>query len=172
MKKISTLLLVLCLTAFYSCKKDKKEDVIEDTTTEVNKEENTSTSQPAVYSDDVKKVRITLDSKNGSTANGKVVLKQEKNVLSMVVLMEGLSEGDHAIHIHDKADCGEGTGSSQGFIGNLTTDNTGKGTLNFSTQEWCIGCGDSNKDILGKALVVYQGTNNDSSKSACGIISE
>mgnify|MGYP000910931449 CR=1 FL=1 len=28
----------------------------------------------------------------------------------------------------------------------------------FSTDQWCIGCGDENKDILGKAIIVHQGT--------------
>ncbi|MGB2416167.1 MAG: superoxide dismutase family protein, partial [Flavobacteriaceae bacterium] len=30
-------------------------------------------------------------------------------------------------------------------------------TVEFSTDEWCIGCGDPTKDILGKGVIVHQG---------------
>ena len=26
------------------------------------------------------------------------------------------------------------------------------------TDEWCIGCGDETKDILGKAIIVHEGS--------------
>ena len=37
-------------------------------------------------------------------------------------------------------------------------DNTGKGSITFTTDQWCIGCGDVTKDILGKAVIVHAGT--------------
>ncbi|WP_353779415.1 superoxide dismutase family protein [Winogradskyella sp. 3972H.M.0a.05] len=182
MKKISTLIMVLCLISFYSCKKDKKEDATDVKTEEVVdvKEEDTNkTSQPATYSDEVKKLRIALDSKSGSTATGNVVIKQDKGVVSMIAVMSGLSEGEHAIHIHEKADCssddgkstgghwnptgqphgkwGDAKGYHKGDIGNFVADANGNGTIDFKTQEWCIGCGDPAKDILGKAIIVHQG---------------
>jgi len=30
-------------------------------------------------------------------------------------------------------------------------------TIEFATDEWCIGCGDATKDILGKGIIVHQG---------------
>ena len=29
--------------------------------------------------------------------------------------------------------------------------------IEFKSDEWCIGCGDPNKDILGKGVIVHQG---------------
>jgi len=98
----------------------------------------------------------------------------------MTAVMDGLTEGTHAIHIHDKADCSSADGKStgghwnptatphgkwgaaegyhKGDIGNFNADAKGNGTITHITDEWCIGCGDSNKDILGKAIIVHQGT--------------
>jgi len=30
--------------------------------------------------------------------------------------------------------------------------------VTFLTKEWCIGCGDDSKDIIGKSIIVHQGT--------------
>ena len=91
----------------------------------------------------------------------------------------GLDEGEHAIHLHEKADCSSADGTStgghwnptyeqhgkwgsedgyhKGDIGNFTADADGNATVEFMTDEWCIGCGDDTKDILGKAVIVHQG---------------
>ncbi len=37
-------------------------------------------------------------------------------------------------------------------------DEKGNGTITFTTDQWCIGCGDPNKDIMGKAVIVHEGT--------------
>jgi Cu-Zn family superoxide dismutase len=93
---------------------------------------------------------------------------------------EVLTEGVHAIHIHEKADCSSTDGKStgghwnptaqphgkwdavegyhKGDIGNFTADASGKGSVTFTTDQWCIGCGDETKDILGKAVIVHAGT--------------
>ncbi|HRV56153.1 MAG TPA: superoxide dismutase family protein, partial [Mangrovimonas sp.] len=50
----------------------------------------------------------------------------------------------------------------------------------FSTDEWCIGCGDPKKDILGKGLIVHEGaddyvtqpTGNAGGRISCGGIIE
>ena len=102
--------------------------------------------------------------------NGTVAFKAE---------MTGLTEGTHAIHIHQTADCSSADGKStgghwnptaqphgkwgaeagyhKGDIGNFIANADGNGTITFSTDEWCIGCGDNTKDILGKAIIVHQG---------------
>ena len=67
----------------------------------------------------------------------------------------------------------------KGDIGNFTADENGNGTITLKTEEWCIGCGDTNKDILGKGLIVHdkaddfitQPTGNAGARVACsGII--
>ena len=42
-------------------------------------------------------------------------------------------------------------------VGNFIADEKGNGTITLTTDEWCIGCGDASKDILGKGLIVHQG---------------
>ena len=181
MKKFSIIILTMFLFTTLGCKKDKKEEVKEtETKTETTNNSTTSTSKPVVDDGEIKKMIIDLNSKSGSNVTGKVVFKQEKGVVSMVALMEGLDEGEHAIHLHESADCssddgkstgghwnptgqphgkwGDAKGYHKGDIGNFMADANGNGTINFYTQEWCIGCGDPNKDIVGKAVIVHQGT--------------
>jgi hypothetical protein len=45
----------------------------------------------------------------------------------------------------------------KGDIGNFTADANGNGTI-LTTDEWNIGSGDPTKDILGKGLIVHEGT--------------
>lgn len=174
-------LLALCLSV--SCKSDKKENA--ETNTEVDyktEEEKTATGsnkeKPAYYDDD-RKLTFNLDSKSNSGVSGSVVFKQEKGIVSMIAVLSGLSEGQHAIHIHEKADCSSDDGSSsgghwnptgqphgqwgddagyhKGDIGNLTANTDGNATITKITDEWCIGCGDDSKDVIGKAIIVHQG---------------
>lgn len=166
MKRISLILVAAGLVLATSCKKEKKEvekkvEQIEETV-------------------DIKKLKTTLSPKSDSKVSGNVVFTEENGVVKMVAIMEGLSSGEHAIHLHEKADCssadgkstgghwnptfadhgkwGDAKGYHKGDIGNFTATESGLATVNFSTEEWCIGCGDDKKDITGKAVVVHQGT--------------
>ncbi|UOB17829.1 superoxide dismutase family protein [Abyssalbus ytuae] len=170
MKKISLLILGILISTT-SCKKVKKET--EETTEEVKE------VVEEVKSDESKKIKVTLEPKSNSNVKGSVVFTETNGTVKMVAVFEGLSEGEHAIHLHEKADCsaddatssgghwnptfkdhgkwGVESGYHKGDIGNFTADANGNGTLTFSTDEWCIGCGDETKDILGKAVIVHQG---------------
>lgn len=180
-------LAIVAICLFVSCKSDKKETetVVEEATTEVATEAETKTpvltevkEKPAYYSEK-RKVTMSLDSKSGSTATGNIVFTQEGGIVTMIGVLSGLSPGEHAIHIHDKADCssndgkssgghwnptahkhgkwGDANGYHKGDIGNFTANSDGRGTITKITDEWCIGCGDATKDILGKAIIVHQG---------------
>lgn len=160
-----------------SCKNDKKDEPKSNESTEMTDSENQTSEMD---SKEENKVQVTLESKSGSSVSGSAVFTQEDNVVKMVVVVDGLSEGTHAIHLHEKADCSsaDGTsagghwnptnqphgkwGSPDGFhlgdIGNLNANANGKATITMTTDKWCIGCGDTNKDILGKAIIVHQGT--------------
>lgn len=173
MKKQSLLILALAMSLSFSCKSDKKEDVKEDQDMEQETVNDMSTA-PAT-----KKVTVTLESKSDSKANGNVVFTETDGVVKMVAILGGLSEGEHAIHIHENADCSAADGSSagghwnptgqphgkwkadggyhKGDIGNFSASSTGNGTITKMTPEWCIGCGDPNKDILGKSIIVHEG---------------
>ena len=52
----------------------------------------------------------------------------------------------------------------------------GTAKLMFQTDQWCIGCGDPTKDILGKAVIIHEGrddlttqpTGNAGGRVSCG----
>ncbi len=166
MKRISLILVAAVLVFATSCKKEKKE-----VDTKVEEVVETMAS---------KKLKTVLSPKSDSKVSGNVVFTEENGVVKMVAIMEGLTPGEHAIHLHEKADCtsadgkstgghwnptfknhgkwGDVAGYHAGDIGNFKANENGLATVNFSTSEWCIGCGDETKDITGKAVVVHQGT--------------
>ncbi|MBA6151215.1 superoxide dismutase family protein [Gelidibacter maritimus] len=170
MKRISLILLAVCaLTITTSCKNDKKETKV-DETKEISKEAPVN---------EVIKLQVALEAKSGSDVKGNAVFTEEDGVVTLVVVLDGLTEGEHAIHLHEKADCSADDGTSsgghwnptnqphgkwgspdgyhKGDIGNLQADANGNATITMSTDEWCIGCGDANKDIIGKAIIVHEG---------------
>ena len=170
MKKIVLSLMIVSLVML-SCKDDKKKDSEENVDVEVVEE---------VKQDEIKRVTMTLESKSGSTAGGTVEFIEDSGVVKMIATLSGLTPGTHAIHIHEKADCtaedgtssgghwnptfaphgkwGDKAGFHKGDIGNVEADEEGNASLTMKTDEWCIGCGDEKKDILGKAIIVHQGT--------------
>jgi hypothetical protein len=40
----------------------------------------------------------------------------------------------------------------KGDIGNIEIDSLGNGTLKMATDQWCLGCDDSTKNIIGPAI--------------------
>lgn len=169
MKKLAISITLIGLIAFVGCK-DKKADAEQDkiAETETIEEEVTTTT-----------VEFLLEPKSGSNASGKVKFEETNGIVKVEVNLTGLTPGLHAIHIHEKADCssadGKSTGGhwnptmvkhgkwgdSQGYhkgdIGNFNADENGEGSVSMQTDEWCIGCGDEKKDILGKAIIVHEG---------------
>ena len=171
MRKISIFTLACLIALTISCKNEKKDS-----------KQTTEETIPVTeeVSEEVVVITFNLEPKSDSNVSGTVTFTQENGLVTMVAEMEGLTEGAHAIHIHEKADCsspdGKSTGghwnptaephgkwgAEEGFhkgdIGNFMADSTGKGSITFSTDQWCIGCGDETKDILGKAVIVHAGT--------------
>lgn len=167
--KYITLALIASAT-LGSCKEETKkvEEVVE--TVEVE-----APAAPVV-----KEVTFKLDSKSGSNAAGTAIFKEKDGQVTFTAVLGGLTEGTHAIHIHQTADCSseDGTsagghwnptnephgkwGATEGFhkgdIGNFPVDESGNGTITKTTDKWCIGCGDPKKDVLGKGIIVHQGT--------------
>lgn len=175
MKKASIFILILTLVFAVACKGEKKET---ETTTETEVEK--TEEQTETTTSEVKQVSIALESKSNSTVTGTVIFTQDGDNVTMVATITGLSEGTHAIHLHEKADCSSDDGKSsgghwnptaqphgkwgaaegfhQGDIGNFEADADGNGSITFTSDQWCIGCGDDTKDILGKAVIVHEGT--------------
>ena len=174
MKIFKTQLALLAILVAFSCKEVKKEasdakeeveELMDEAKTEMNEEETV--------------VKFMLEPKSDSKVKGEVTFTEDDEEVSMVAVLSGLTEGEHAIHIHQTADCTAADGSSagghwnptnephgkwgasegyhKGDIGNFTADADGNAKVEFSTEEWCIGCDDENKNILGKGVIVHQG---------------
>ena len=174
MKIFKTQLALLAILVAFSCKEVKKEasdakeeveELMDEAKTEINEEETV--------------VKFMLEPKSDSNVKGEVTFTEEDEEVNMVAVLSGLTEGEHAIHIHQTADCTAADGSSagghwnptnephgkwgasegyhKGDIGNFTADADGNAKVEFSTEEWCIGCDDDNKNILGKGVIVHQG---------------
>ncbi|HLT51461.1 MAG TPA: superoxide dismutase family protein [Arenibacter sp.] len=172
MKKFKLLSLCILFITAFSCKDVKKEskeamDTIDTTVQDVTDEIQTKT------------LNFTMEPKSDSNVRGDVTFTEEDGTVNMKAVLTGLTPGEHAIHIHEKADCSAADGTStgghwnptfaqhgkwgategyhRGDIGNFTADADGNGTVEFSTDEWCLGCDDETKDLLGKAVIVHQG---------------
>ncbi len=172
MKTVQLMAIGLLLVSSFSCKEAKKEN--NEASDEMN--EAVEEIKEAVS---VETIKFTMEPKSDSDVQGEVVFTEENGIVKMTATFSGLTEGEHAIHIHEKADCSSADGKStgghwnptnephgkwgvaegyhKGDIGNLTGDADGNATLEFSTDQWCIGCDDGNKNIVGKAVIVHQG---------------
>jgi Cu-Zn family superoxide dismutase len=167
MKNLKLVAIMVALVFATACKKEKKEEIKE-------------TEAESVMVQTEKKLVVNLSPKSDSEVEGTVTFKEKDGIVSMTANITGLSEGEHAIHIHEKADCSSPDGTSsgghwnptaqphgkwkaetgyhKGDIGNFKVGADGQGIVSLTTDEWCIGCGDVTKDILGKAIIVHQGT--------------
>lgn len=175
MKTIKLAVIGLLLISSYNCKEVKKE--ADKAGESMDEMENETTDM--MVDQDEKTITFMMEPKSDSNVSGEVTFTEENGEVSMTAELSGLSEGEHAIHIHQTADCSadDGTsagghwnptnqphgewGASEGYhkgdIGNFTADADGNATVEFSTDEWCIGCDDENKNIIGKAVIVHQG---------------
>lgn len=143
--------------------------------------------KPQNKSADTKKLNIAFEAKSNSSVAGTATFVEKNGKVNFEAKISGLKPGIHAIHIHEKSDCSAADGSSagghwnptfkkhgkwgvgeyhKGDIGNFTADEKGNGKITLTTDEWCIGCGDQTKDILGKGLIVHDGTDDFTSQPA------
>ena len=169
------------MVLFIACKEEKKvtdtNEAEKSEKTKVTKEESKETSKKGNV---IKKdVNIRLESKSNSNAFGKVYFNEVDGKVTLEAKFIDLEPGTHAVHIHENADCsspdgksagghwnptfenhgkwGDKNGYHKGDIGNIEADENGYASLSMQTDEWCIGCGDEKKDILGKSIIVHQG---------------
>ncbi len=172
MKKVSFTLLFSAVLVLSGCKNDKRAD---DNTTPAETNQTTQTEER----EETKKITVTIESRSGSNLSGNAVFTEENGQVTMTAIIDGLSEGLHAIHLHESADCsaqdgssagghwnptaqkhgkwGDAAGYHRGDIGNFKVDANGNGTITMTTDQWCIDCDDQNKNIVGKAIVVHDG---------------
>jgi len=141
-----------------------------------------------------------LESRSGSTVTGKVTFTQHGGKVSMKVVVNGLTPGNHAIHLHDKGDCSAPDATSagghwnpsaedhgkwahapfhHGDIGNLVADAKGKAELHMESDLWTLGDGKPS-DVIGHAVIVHakeddfttQPTGNAGGRVTCGVITK
>lgn len=173
MKKLQLIGLSLVLAISYQCKDAKKE------TQETMSDEVEATEVIVEEVVDVEIITFKMEPKSESMVQGEVTFTESDGMVSMSAVLSGLTEGEHAIHIHEKADCSSDDGKStgghwnpthephgkwgavegyhKGDIGNFTADEEGNAVVEFETDQWCLGCDDENKNIVGKAVIVHQG---------------
>lgn len=133
MKKLAILLSVSLLLTF-SCKNQKKLEP-----------ENPLPKQ------EVKKVKFKLEPKNDSKVSGNVVITEENAKVTMHAIIQGLDKGVHTLYIKDQSLDANNNGK---VVSNINADKNGFAAVNFSTKEWCIGCDDAKKNIIGKAITI------------------
>lgn len=178
MKKVQATLLGLFIVTVFSCKEVKKDtNAAKEEMEAVETEFETEKEMIEMAKNEA--ITFQLEPKSDSGISGEVTFAEEGGTVSMSASLTGLTEGEHAIHIHEKADCSSADGKStgghwnptfqphakwgaeggyhKGDIGNFTADASGNASISFATSEWCIGCDDDTKNIVGKAIIVHQG---------------
>lgn len=175
MKTIKIIAAVFLIAFSYNCKDVKKG--MEDA--EAKAAEAEATAKKAEEKMQIESISFEMEAKSDSNVTGKVTFTEADGKVAMTAMLTGLTEGEHAIHIHDKADCSSADGKStgghwnptntphgkwgaeegyhKGDIGNFMADAEGNATVEFSTDQWCIGCDDETKNIVGKGVIVHQG---------------
>ncbi len=202
MKRTSLILSIMALVfTVYSCKNKPKKDQQKDAQQEMKAPDNSESqmnkdkaAENAAQKSSKKAVAM-VEPKEGSHIFGKVVFTQENGKVTMEATLKGLTAGEHAIHIHENPDCsdagghwnptdqphgkwGAEKGYHRGDIGNFKANAEGVATMTFTTDKWCIGCGDAKKDILKHSIIIHQGTDDFTSQPSgdagarvgCGVI--
>lgn len=205
MKKITLAIMALALVvSLNSCKETTKEDVNE-VTNEMDEgmddhdhdgEDHDHDSELMVG----KEIMVAMGSKSGSNVTGSIMLTQGEEEVTMVASFTGFTPGEHAIHIHENGDCSSDDAKSagghwnpttedhgkwggdhehhMGDIGNLMANEAGGATLTFSTDKWCLGCDDEERNVIGKSFIVHASADDFESqpsgaagaREACGVI--
>ena len=178
MKKLGLLLTATAMFAFIGCKNENKKIDIDSVDSDDILVVETPTDRDA-EKESIKTIAVMMEAKSDSKVKGEVYFTQEDGRVRMEAKFSGLNPGTHAIHLHENSDCssadgmstgghwnptkekhgkwGDAEGYHKGDIGNFEANSDGNGGITFETDEWCIGCGDENKDIIGRSVIVHEG---------------
>ena len=129
-------------------------------------------------------IKKSVKQLNDSKISGYISLTSKninnKSSVELEAHLFGLKPGESAIHIHEFADCssidglslgghwnptsqphgkwGNEEGLHLGDIGNFSVDSIGHGMVKFKTDLWCINCSDKDKDLIGRSIVIHNGS--------------
>ncbi|MFL2618771.1 MAG: superoxide dismutase family protein [Flavobacteriales bacterium] len=129
-------------------------------------------------------IKKSVKQLNDSKISGYISLTSKninnKSSVELEAHLFGLKPGESAIHIHEFADCssidglslgghwnptsqphgkwGNEEGFHLGDIGNFSVDSIGHGMVKFKTDLWCINCSDKDKDLIGRSIVIHNGS--------------
>lgn len=146
------------------------------------------------------KAKAVLESRSGSTVTGTATFTQHGSKVLMKVVVNGLTPGLHAIHLHETGDCsapdatsagGHWNPSSEnhgkwghapfhhGDLGNLVANSKGKAQMSIESELWTLGDGKPS-DVVGHAVIVHakeddfttQPTGNAGGRVACGVVTK
>ena len=178
MKQLSLAILCSAALIFTGCRNENQsaEDRVEENALKTQDE--MQAEDATTENEEPKELTINIEPRSNSKLSGEAVFTEENGEVTLVATVSGLTEGQHAIHIHEKADCSADDGSSagghwnptmedhgkwgegeyhRGDIGNFDVDADGNGSITFSTDEWCIGCDDEKRNIVGKSIMIHEG---------------
>ncbi len=132
----------------------------------------------------------------GNSAKGTVWFTESDGKIEVKAELEGLTEGKHGFHIHEKGNCSAADGTSAGGhfnpqgldhgalndsishvgdMGNITAGADGKASLEFTDEKMSFY---GENSILGRAIIVHAGeddlksqpTGDAGGRVACGVI--
>lgn len=178
MKRIGITIILSAAFIFTSCKNENQTAA-----DRVDEHKNITKDIPEEGANDTslegQEITVQMEPRSGSNVSGTVTFIEKNGEVTMTAELSGLSEGMHAIHLHENADCsakdassagghwnptfedhgewGDANGYHRGDIGNFDVNSQGKGSITFTTDKWCIGCDDETENILNKAVIVHDG---------------
>ena len=135
---------------------------------------------------------------SGSALAGTAIFTQNGDTITLVIEVQNVSPGLHAVHIHETGDCSAPDATSAGGhwnptnvahgkwgegefhlgdIGNITVGEDGTGTIALTTDLWEMGTG-SVLDIVGTGIIVHadaddftsQPSGNAGARIGCGAV--
>lgn len=135
---------------------------------------------------------------SGSALAGTAIFTQNGDTITLVIEVQNVSPGLHAVHIHETGDCSAPDATSAGGhwnptnvahgkwgegefhlgdIGNITVGEDGTGTIELTTDLWEMSTG-SVLDIVGTGIIVHadaddftsQPSGNAGARIGCGAV--
>jgi superoxide dismutase, Cu-Zn family len=181
MKSIKTIIGILLVAAIY---------------TTAGAQTMNSTMQMADAKNTTQKAVCVLHPTQGNNVTGLITFTKVDNGVKVVADLQGLSKGNHGIHIHECGDCSAADGASagghfnpmgeshgapmdamrhEGDMGNITADETGNAHLEYIDKMISLG---GMASVIGRSVIVHkneddlktQPTGNSGPRVACGVI--